>query len=468
MNINIITNPRINLLSMLKNKVPVLVCIAAFNLLMLPGTFSQKKLTTIIVDAGHGGSDNGAVGQYEGSLRSKEKDVTLAISKKLIAQLQKELPDVKTLPTRTTDVFQDVRDKARLANEMGGQLFLCIHADSGPLKTARRQIGTREETRYRYTYTGKGKKKKKIPHPYSVTVPVYEYYKLPMQRSGTSVWIFAAHKTSDKLKAIIEGGEDFDVEAGSESDSAYNNFDFNSPEGRTLAQIYAKRFQERSDKLATYVIDEIEKTGRPTGGVNQRQVGIRVLQSTNMPAILVETGFINSYEDERYINSEKGQQEIAEAIVDAVKRYKQQIESNNKNTLQPETKSVTTSDDKKAPVEYENRATREAKVLQVQSDKVKVEIFDDGEIDNDIVSVYFNKDLVVDKKALTVNGYVFNLNLVPGKTNELVLYADNLGTIPPNTALMIITDGVNRYEVRLASDLKTNASVRFELKSQKP
>jgi len=465
-NINIITNPRINLLSMLKNKVPVLVCIAAFNLLILAGAYSQKKLTTIIVDAGHGGSDNGAVGIYEGSLRSKEKDVTLAITKKLIAQLQKELPDVKTLPTRTTDVFQDVRDKARLANEMGGQLFLCIHADSGPLKTARRQIGTREETRYRYTYTGKGRKKKKIPHPYRVTVPVYEYYKLPMQRSGTSVWIFAAHKTSDKLKAIMEGGEDFDVEAGSESDSAYNNFDFNSPEGRQLAQIYAKRFQERSDKLATYVIDEIEKTGRPTGGVNQRQVGIRVLQSTNMPAILVETGFINSYEDERYINSEKGQQEIAEAITDAVKRYKQQIESSNKNTVQLETKAP--KEEKNAPAEFETRTTKETKVLQVQSDKVKVEIFDDGEVDNDIVSVYFNKDLIVDKKSLTANGYTFNVNLVPGKTNELVLYADNLGSIPPNTALMIITDGVNRYEVRLSSDLKTNASVRFELKSQKP
>jgi N-acetylmuramoyl-L-alanine amidase len=452
---------------MLKKKVPVLVCIAAFNLLILAGAFSQKKLTTIIVDAGHGGSDNGAVGIYEGSLHSKEKDVTLAISKKLIAQLQKELPDVKTLPTRTTDVFQDVRDKAKLANEMGGQLFLCIHADSGPLKRGSRQIGTREETRYKYTYTGKGKKKKKIPHPYKVTVPVYEHFYLPMQRSGTSVWIFAAHKTSDKLKAIIEGGEDFEIEAGGESDSAYNSFNFDSPEGRTLANIYATRFQVRSDKLATYVIDEIEKTGRPTGGVNQRQVGIRVLQSTNMPAILVETGFINSYEDERYINSEKGQQEIAEAITDAVKRYKQQIESSNKNQAQPETKPSVT-DNKKAPAEYENRATKEAKVLQVQSDKIKVEIFDDGEIDNDIVSVYFNKDLVVDKKSLTVNGYVFNLNLVPGKTNELVLYADNLGTIPPNTALMIITDGVNRYEVRLASDLKTNASVRFELKSQKP
>lgn len=451
---------------MLKNKVPVFFLLAAFNLLILSDTFSQKKLTTIIVDAGHGGSDVGASGQYEGSLRSKEKDVTLAISKKLVAQLKKDLPDVNTIPTRTTDIFQDVREKARIANELGGQLFLCIHADSGPLKTGKRQIGTREETRYRYTYTGKGRKKKKIPHPYSVTVPVYEYFKLPMQRSGTSVWIFAAHKTSDKLKAIIEGGEDFEVEAGNETDSAYNNFDFNSPEGRTLAQIYAKRFQERSDKLATYVIDEIEKTGRPTGGVNQRQVGIRVLQSTNMPAILVETGFINSYEDERYLNSEKGQQEIAEAITDAVKRYKSQIESSNKSI--PATELSKTKEEIATPAELVNRPTKETKILQVKSDKIGVEIYDDGDIDNDIVSVYFNKKLIVDNKSLTAKAYSFNVDLEQGKTNELVLYADNLGTIPPNTALMIITDGVNRYEVRLSADLKNNASIRFEFKSPKP
>ena len=116
----------------------------------------------------------------------------------------------------------------------------------------------------------------------------------------------------------------------------------------------------------------------------------------------------------------------------------------------------------------DSRTTKEQKILQVKSDKLRVEIFDDGEIDNDIVSVYFNKKMVVDNKSLTVNGYVFNLELVEGK-NELVLYADNLGTIPPNTALMIITDGVNRYELRLAADLKTNASVRFEIsKPPKP
>ncbi|MBK7435049.1 MAG: N-acetylmuramoyl-L-alanine amidase [Chitinophagaceae bacterium] len=122
-------------------------------------------MKTIIVDAGHGGSDVGATGQYENSLRSKEKDVTLAISMKLVAQLQKELPDVKTIPTRTTDIFDEVTVKARKANEAGGQLFICIHADSGPLKQGRRQIGTRMVTRYKVIYKGKGRKKKKISTP---------------------------------------------------------------------------------------------------------------------------------------------------------------------------------------------------------------------------------------------------------------------------------------------------------------
>ena len=101
-----------------------------------PFAQTAKKLKTIIVDAGHGGSDVGAVGQYEGSLRSKEKDITLAISKKLVAVLQRELPDVKTIPTRTTDIFQNVNEKARIANQNNGDLFICIHADSGPLKNS--------------------------------------------------------------------------------------------------------------------------------------------------------------------------------------------------------------------------------------------------------------------------------------------------------------------------------------------
>ncbi len=280
-----------------------------------------KKLRTIVVDAGHGGSDPGAHGIYEGTLGSYEKDVTLGIAMKLVAELKKRLPDVKVVPTRTTDVFDNVRVKANIANEAKGDLFLCIHADSGPVHTGRRQVGTKTVTKYKITYTKKGKKRIKNSEPYDVEIPVYENYKIPMTARGTSVYIFAAGKTDDKLDAIMDNSH------SNTEDSIYNNFNFNTPEGRILAQTYAKLYQEKSDLIATMVNDEIDDTGRPALGVKQRQKGIWVLSATKMPAILIETGYINTPEDEQYINSPKGQQELAEAITKAVIKYKTQLEN---------------------------------------------------------------------------------------------------------------------------------------------
>jgi len=311
---------------MLKNRIHypgillLLFCLPRFTYSQVP-----KPIKTIVVDAGHGGQDNGAIGEYESSLRSKEKDITLAVSLKLIAELRKQLPTVNIVPTRTTDIYQNPREKASIANDAKGDLFLCIHADAVNLKTGRRQIGTHMVTRYKITYTGKGRKKKKHSKPYRVEEPLYEYFKIPTKRNGTSVWIFAPHKTSAKLAAIMKEEGDFEIEEG--SDTSYNNIDFDTPEGRAVAQVYAKRFQEKSDRMATLVNEEVEKTGRPALGVNQRQVGIWVLQATNMPAILIETGFISNPEDERYLNSEKGQQELAELITKAVIRYKNQMEN---------------------------------------------------------------------------------------------------------------------------------------------
>jgi len=287
---------------------------------------APKTLKTIIVDAGHGGKDFGAHGGYEGGLNSYEKNVTLAISNKLVAELRKQFPELKIIPTRTTDVYQSPPEKADIANNNKGDLFICIHADAVALQTGRRQIGTRQETRYKVS--GKGKKKKKTP--YTVTVPVYEYYKLPSKRSGTSIWLFAAHKTSEKLKALMQNGEE-EIEVETDNDSTYNSIDFSAPEYRMMAQVHAKRYQEKSIKLASLVDDEVDKTDRNALGINQRQKGIWVLQATNMPAILVETGFITNYDDERYLNSEKGQQELAECITRAVKRYKEQLEKGNNN-----------------------------------------------------------------------------------------------------------------------------------------
>ena len=447
---------------MIKNKVLALSFFAALHLLIFSSAFAQvpKKIKTIIVDAGHGGTDVGASGQYENSMRSKEKDVTLAISLKLVAELRKQFPEINIVPTRTTDIYHSVTEKAKIANDNKGDLFLCIHADSGPLKTGKRQVGTREETRYKITYTGKGKRKKKISTPYSVTVPVYEYFKIPLTRKGTSVWILAPHKAASKTSAIQKEFDGVDFE-NINADTSFKPLKITSPEFKTLANIYAKRYFERSDRLATMVNDEIAETGREALGVFQRQVGIYVLQATNMPAILVETGFINTPEDERYINSPQGQQEIAEAITAAVKTYKEQVE---KQVSVPINETMVSKDDTPTPIAISSRPVKETKAIQVKNNTLKIDILDDAELDNDIVTVYFNKALVVDKKALTAKAFSFIVNLIEGKTNELVLYAENLGAIAPNTALMIINDGVTKYEVKLSSDFKNNASVKFELK----
>ncbi|MEO7769288.1 MAG: N-acetylmuramoyl-L-alanine amidase [Ferruginibacter sp.] len=438
--------------------VPIFITTICFSI----SCFSQtpKTLKTIIVDAGHGGSDAGAVGQYEGSLRSKEKDITLAISKKLVATLQREMPNVKTIPTRTTDIFQNVNEKAKIANQYHGDLFICIHADSGPLKTARRQIGTRQVTHYKTTYTGKGKRKKKKITSQKVEEPVYQYYKLPMQRSGTSVWIFASHKTSDKLKAIIDNEEDFNIEA---DDSLSNNVDFNSPEMKPIVSIYAKRFQLKSINMGMLVEEEVAKSGRQTFGLNQRQVGIRVLQSTNMPAILIETGFINNVEDERYLNSERGQQELAESITEAVKRYKAMIESGNSGNNMV----VKENDEPAAPAndKYSGRTKNVLRRIDIKEPNFKVDLYDDGDIDGDIVSVYYNGKALLNNKKLTDKALTLNLTTDPSKTeNELLIYAENEGDIPPNTALMIVTEGANRTEVRITADEKKNGVVIFTKK----
>ena len=288
---------------------------------------TQKLLKTIVVDAGHGGTDPGSSGQYEGSLKTLEKDVTLGISLKLVAELRKRMPEVKIVPTRTTDIYQSVKEKAAIANQAKGDLFICIHADSRALKTGKRQVGTQNVKKYKTSYTGSGKKRKKVTTSYYVEEPIYQYYKMPYDTKGTSVYLFAAHKTSDKITAIEKGEDELIIETGAPGEEG-DAVDFSTPAGQMIAQVYAKRFQEKSGLIANLVNEEVELTGRESLGVHQRQVGIWVLQATNMPAILVETGHINNYDDERYLASEKGQQEIAVAIAKAVIRYKDQFENN--------------------------------------------------------------------------------------------------------------------------------------------
>jgi N-acetylmuramoyl-L-alanine amidase len=282
-----------------------------------------KKIKTIIIDPGHGGSDDGAHGEYEGTLGSKEKNVTLAISMKLVDELKKQMPEVNIIPTRTTDVFNSVKEKAKFANDNHGDLFVCIHADAVTLKTGSRIIGYRAETYHTTKYVGKGKKKKKVVTSHTHEVAIREYFKIPTTRKGTSTLILVARQSADKIKAM----ENSDMQFETANNDSTLDINYDSPEWKASALLYAQKYFKKSYQLASAVQEEIAKMGRNDLGVWQRQKGLWVLHATQMPAILIETGFISNYEDERYLNSDKGQQEIAEAITRALIKYKNQVET---------------------------------------------------------------------------------------------------------------------------------------------
>jgi N-acetylmuramoyl-L-alanine amidase len=298
--------------------------------------FSQapRKIKTIIIDPGHGGQDNGARGEYEGTLGSLEKNITLAISMKLVKTLQEAMPDVDIIPTRTSDVFMSVHEKAKFANDHHGNLFVCIHADAVDLKTGSRILGYRKETYHTTKYEGKGKHRKKIVTKHTREVPIKQYYKIPTSRKGTSTLILAARQTNDKIKAL-EGG---DLGFNTDENDSTAEINYESPEYKASALLYSQNYFRKSYQLASDVQEEISKTGRNDLGVWQRQKGLWVLHATQMPAILIETGFVANYDDERYLNSDKGQQEIAEAITRALVKYRNQAEG---RTAAPTTAAAT-------------------------------------------------------------------------------------------------------------------------------
>lgn len=99
--------------------------------------------------------------------------------------------------------------------------------------------------------------------------------------------------------------------------------------------------------------------------------------------------------------------------------------------------------------------------INTDNETIKIELYDNGDIDGDSVSIFYNNALVISHKKLTNQPLTLDLPVQKDAINELVMYADNLGTIPPNTALLIITDGKKRYEVRITSDLEKSGAIKF-------
>ncbi|MGZ3840414.1 MAG: N-acetylmuramoyl-L-alanine amidase family protein [Flavisolibacter sp.] len=270
----------------------------------------QQVLRTIIIDAGHGimknGGYNGAKGNY-----SYEDDICLAVSKKLVSMVSKELPDVKIVETRPTKYLTDLRERADIANQNRGDLFVSIHVNAMPPIEKREFLGYKSEI----YYTGKGRKKRK----HTKKVPRYRYYEVPNTAArGTQTYIWGAHKNEDKEVAVRENAPMLSEDNYKEK---YGDIDPNSPEFVALSLVKTKQFSKRSVTLAQMVEEQFAQVGRISGGPQQRQVGIWVLQATAMPSVLVETGFITNPKEEDYLNSESGQTEIAQCITNALKNY---------------------------------------------------------------------------------------------------------------------------------------------------
>lgn len=269
----------------------------------------QKPLKTIIIDAGHGlmpnGRYNGAKGTY-----SYEDVLCLAIAKELVAQLRDSLPEINIIETRPSEEIVPLHRRAEIANQNKGDLFISIHCNAMPPERHSERIGTRTVT----TYVGKGKKRHKVTRH----VPEYRYWTTPSPAKGTETYIWGAHKNEDKEVAFRENATMMEEENYKEN---YGDIDPNSPEFIALSLLKTKQFFKRSATLSGFVEDAFYNAGRTSRGQQQRQVGIWVLQATAMPSVLVETGYLTNKEEEDYLNSPEGQQEIAHSIVEAVKTY---------------------------------------------------------------------------------------------------------------------------------------------------
>ena len=139
---------------------------------------------------------------------------------------------------------------------------------------------------------------------------------------------------------------------------------------------------------------------------------------------------------------------------------------NNETTIINKENSISVADALKDTTQaYTKRVTQAKTTIISTSDTVHIRLYDNGEIDNDTISVYFNDRLLLFKKRLNLEAISFDIILDKSLTvNKLLFVAENLGDIPPNTGLMIITEKNKRYELNLSADYETNSSVEFVLK----
>lgn len=278
---------------------------------------SAKTLKRIIIDPGHGGTDPGANGKY-----STEAAVSLAISLKLEEYIHDAIPDVEVVLTRRTDIYNSVVEKANIANAAKGDLFICIHTNSADPSRNREIIGHTKKT---YTVTKKGVKRK-----VTRVVPLYRTTYTPSTARGTETFIYNVVKSDQRKDMANDAVDDVVEKLDSVSEKQIKELDAADPTRSMMVSLLTQQYFQRAASLALTIEEEFKAAGRLSREAKQRQKGIWVLAAVQMPAVLVETGFISNPEDEDYLNSEEGQNQICEVITKSVLRYKNSLENQKK------------------------------------------------------------------------------------------------------------------------------------------
>jgi len=227
----------------------------------------------IVIDPGHGGRDPGALGSF-----SREKDINLAIALKTGRYLKENLPNATVIYTRDNDSTVDLIERPRIANKNKADLFISIHTNWAKSKSV----------------------------------------------AGSETFVMGHTKDQANLEVAMKENEVILLEE--DYSTKYAGFDPKSPESYIMFTLMQNVFLEQSTELAAKIQNQFNtRVNRRDRGV--KQAGFWVLYNTTMPAVLIETGFITNPEEEKYLNSEQGQDYLASAIFRACRDFLNEIES---------------------------------------------------------------------------------------------------------------------------------------------
>lgn len=264
---------------------------------------SKRKVKIIVIDPGHGGKDPGCNG-----VTCKEKDIALSVSLKLGKLIEEHIKDVKVIFTRKTDVFVELEDRAKIANDNNADLFISIHCNA-----AGKAVMVKDKK------TGKMRPKTFV-NSKGKTIVVETANPEPF---GSETYVMGLKNEEGKMKVAQRENSAMLLEDNYET--KYQGFDPNSEESYIIMSNYTSSYVIQSAGLALKIQEQyFKKAGRVDKGVHRQSIW--VLWRTSMPSVLTEIGYLTNPQEEKFLGSEKGQTYIAACLFRAFRKYKDEQE----------------------------------------------------------------------------------------------------------------------------------------------